>query len=453
MSVHRGERKTLPHAIRTPPASPPVTMLVFWLLAALLVAVTLALLLQPLLRARDVGAAPDADAATIAVYRDQKQALDGDCADGVITPGERDAAVTELARRLGDEVKTVHEAKTDERGRRRAWFAAAALLLLIPSAAVVLYARLGNPGAGAAAVDTAMDGRNAHEISDAQIVAMVDSLAQRLKSRPDDAEGWVLLARSYHALGRFPDAAEAYAHADALIPANAALLADYADVLAMTQGRKLAGKPAALVQRALAIDSKHPKALALAATAALEARDLDGALSYWRRLLAQFPQTSDEAKQVTAIIAEIESTKREGKDLPDAGGNALRRAEPTGAASPAKPAIGATIAGRVDISPTLAARVALTDTVFIFARAVGGPRVPLAVLRIPAKELPKQFTLDDSMAMAPGANLSGAAAVIVEARVSKSGNALPQSGDFSGRSAPVKPGATGVKVTIDQVVP
>lgn len=428
-------------------------MLVFWLLAALLVAVTLALLLQPLLRARDAGAAPDADAATIAVYRDQKQALDGDCADGVITPGERDAAVTELARRLGDEVKTVREAKTDERGRRRAWFAAATLLLLIPTAAVVLYARLGNPAAGVAAIDIATDDRNAHQISDAQIVAMVDSLAQRLKSRPDDAEGWVLLARSYHALGRFPDAADAYAHADALIPANAALLADYADALAMTQGRKLAGKPAALAQRALAIDSNHPKALALAATAALEARDLDGALSYWRRLLAQFPQTSDEAKQITTIIAEIESTKREGKGLPDTGGNAPRRTEPAGPATSTRPSTGATIAGRVDISPTLAARVALTDTVFIFARAVDGPRAPLAVLRIPAKDLPKQFTLDDSMAMAPGVKLSDAAAVIVEARVSKSGNALPQSGDFSGRSAPVKPGAAGVKVTIDQVVP
>ena len=428
-------------------------MLVFWLLAALLVAVTLALLLQPLLRARDVRAAPDADAATIAVYRDQKQALDADCADGVVTPGERDAAVTELARRLGDEVKTVHEAKTDERGRRRAWFAAAALLLLIPSAAAILYARLGNPGAESAAVDSTTDDRNAHNISDAQIVAMVDSLAQRLKSRPDDAQGWVLLARSYQALGRFPDAADAYAHADALIPGNAALLADYADVLAMAQGRKLAGKPAALAQRALAIDPIHRKALALAATAALETRDLDGALAYWRRLLAQFPQASDDAKQITAIIAEVESAKREGKIIPAPGGNALQRAEPAGAAAPPTPSTGATIAGRVDISPTLAAKVALTDTVFIFARAVDGPRVPLAVLRIPAKELPKEFTLDDSMAMAPGARLSGAAAVIVEARISKSGNARPQSGDFSGRSAPVKPGAAGVKVTIDQVVP
>ena len=424
-------------------------MLVFWSLAALLLAVTLALLLRPLLRARHVAAAPDADAAAISVYRDQKLALDAECADGVITAAERDAAVTELARRLGDEVATVRSAETDQRGQRRAWFAAAALLLLIPSAAVVLYTRLGNPAAGEPAPAAAMDGRNPHEIADTQIVAMVDSLAQRLKARPDDADGWVLLARSYQALGRFPEAADAYAHADALIPDNAALLADYADVLAMAQGRKLAGKPAALAQRALAIDPNHRKALALAATAALEARDLDGALSYWRRLLAQFPQASDDAKQVTAIIAEIESAQREGKGVPVASDSAPRRE----ARAPVTPPAAATIAGRVDISPALATNVALTDTVFIFARAVDGPRVPLAVLRIAAKDLPKEFTLDDSMGMAPGAKLSGAAAVIVEARISKSGNALPQSGDFSGRSAPVKPGAAGVKVVIDQVVP
>ena len=424
-------------------------MLVFWSLAALLLAITLALLLRPLLRARHVAAAPDADAAAISVYRDQKLALDAECADGVITAAERDAAVTELARRLGDEVATVRSAQTDQRGQRRAWFAAAALLLLIPSAAVVLYMRLGNPAAGEPAHAAAIDGRNPHEIADTQIVAMVDSLAQRLKARPDDADGWALLARSYQALGRFPEAADAYAHADALIPDNAALLADYADVLAMAQGRKLAGKPAALAQRALAIDPNHRKALALAATAALEARDLDGALAYWRRLLAQFPQASDDAKQVTAIIAEIESAQREGKGVPVAGDSAPRRE----ARALVTPPAAATIAGRVDISPALATKVALTDTVFIFARAVDGPRVPLAVLRIAAKDLPKEFTLDDSMGMAPGAKLSGAAAVIVEARISRSGNALPQSGDFSGRSAPIKPGAAGVKVVIDQVVP
>src|SRR5438552_13551219 len=423
-------------------------MLVFWSLAALLIAATLALLLRPLLRARHVAAAPDTDAAAISVYRDQKQALDAECADGVITPAERDAAVTELARRLGDEVTAVRSARTDQRVERRAWVVATALLVLIPTAAVVLYSRLGNPAAQDAAT-VAADARNPHEVADTRIVAMVDSLAQRLQSRPDDAEGWLLLARSYQALGRFREAADAYAHADAFVSTNAALLADYADVLAMAQGRTLAGKPAALAQRALAIDPNHRKALALAATAALEARDLDGALAYWRRLLAQFPQASDDAKQVTEIIAEIESAQREGKGVPVAGDSAPRRE----ARALVTPPAAATIAGRVDISPALATKVALTDTVFIFARAVDGPRVPLAVLRIAAKDLPKEFTLDDSMGMAPGAKLSGAAAVIVEARISRSGNALPQSGDFSGRSAPIKPGAAGVKVVIDQVVP
>ncbi len=90
---------------------------------------------------------------------------------------------------------------------------------------------------------------------------------------------------------------------------------------------------------------------------------------------------------------------------------------------------------------------------FIFARAVDGPRMPLAVLRIPARELPAEFKLDDSMGMAPGVKLSTTPAVVVEARISKSGNALPQPGDLFGRSATLKPGATNVSIRIDQQVP
>jgi cytochrome c-type biogenesis protein CcmH len=421
-------------------------MLMFWSLAALLVVVTLALLLLPLLRARHARAAPDADSAAIAVYRDQKQALDGELADGAISTEEHETAVADLSHRLGEEVGAPSERTAPASPRRHAWLFAVALLVVIPSAAVILYAWLGKPEA----IAPSTDGRNGHEMSDSQILGMVDSLAQRLKARPDDAEGWALLARSYAALGRFAEAADAYAHADALIPNNAALLADYADALAMAQGRKLAGKPAALAARALAADPKHRKALALAATAALEARDIDGALAYWRRLLAQFPEGSDDAKQITSIVAEIESTRSDGKTAPPSAAAARERARPSAAVAPAS---GATIAGRVDISPALASKVALTDTVFIFARAVDGTRIPLAVLRVPAKELPKEFRLDDSMGMAPGAKLSAAPAVIVEARISKSGNALPQAGDLSGKSGPVKPGASGVKVTIDQVVP
>jgi cytochrome c-type biogenesis protein CcmH len=286
---------------------------------------------------------------------------------------------------------------------------------------------------------------------------MVESLAQRLKQRPDDADGWLLLAHSYQALERFAEAADAYAHADALIPNNASLLADYADTLAMAQDRRLEGAPAALIQRALAIDPKHKKALALAATVALETRDLDTSIAYWRRLAAELPAGSDEARQVADVIAEVDAAKREGKGSSVAASKrAAANAPPASAPSAPRGSTGtagSAIAGRVDLNAALASKVALNDTVFIFARAAEGQRMPLAVLRIPAKELPRDFSLDDSMSMAPGVKLSAAPSVIVEARISKSGNALPQPGDLFGRSAPLKPGATGVRITIDQVVP
>jgi cytochrome c-type biogenesis protein CcmH len=300
-------------------------------------------------------------------------------------------------------------------------------------------------------------------VSERQIAAMVESLAKRLKQNPNDADGWVLLAHSYQALERFPESVDAYARADALIPNNASLLADYADALAMAQGRKLGGAPAALIQRALAIDPKNKKALALAATVALEARDLDASIAYWRRLAAELPSGSDDARQVADVIAEVDAARREGKDsAPAPSGRATIEpskraadtAPPVPVASAPRGGTGAagSIAGRVDLEAALASKVALNDTVFIFARAAEGPRMPLAVLRIPAKELPRDFSLDDSMSMAPGVKLSAAPSVIVEARISKSGNALPQSGDLFGRSAPLKPGATGVRITIDQVV-
>jgi cytochrome c-type biogenesis protein CcmH len=419
-------------------------MLIFWSIAALLVAVTLAVLLLPLFSARRKTAAPDANAAALAVYRDQKRALDAELADGVISAEEHEAAVAELSRRLGEDVDTPVEHAPPAAPRKRTWFLAVALLVLIPSAAFILYALLGKPEA----ITSSAGGRDAHDVSDQQILAMVDSLAQRLKTRPDDADGWVLLARSYQALGRYADAADAYGRAEMLVPDNASLLADYADALAMAQGRKLSGKPAELAARALAIDPNHRKALALAGTAALEARDLDGALGHWRRLLAQLPEGSDDARQITAIIAEVESTKSGTKGPPPSA--AARERAPPAVASPAS---NAAITGRVEISAALAPKVALTDTVFIFARAVEGPRMPLAILRIPAKELPKDFQLDDSMGMVSGAKLSATPTVIVEARISKSGNAMPQAGDLSGRSGPVKPGTAGVKVTIDEVVP
>jgi cytochrome c-type biogenesis protein CcmH len=223
----------------------------------------------------------------------------------------------------------------------------------------------------------------------------------------------------------------------------------------MAQGRRLAGKPAALVERALAIDPKQRKALALAATVALEARDFAASLGYWRRLAAQLPEGSDEARRISEVIAEIEAAQHEGKGSPRPSSGKRTGDGLPAAASPvasAQPGAG-TISGRVDLTSAFGSRVALTDTVFIYARAPEGSRMPLAVLRIPAKELPRDFVLDDSLGMAPGTKLSAAPTVVVEARVSKSGNAIAQPGDLFGKSSPVKPGTAGLRITIDQVVP
>lgn len=416
-------------------------MPLFWFLAAALLVGATTVLVWPLLRKRRRATVQDADAAAIAVFRDQKRAVDEDFTSGVLTGAERDIVLADLAHRVAEEVGSPPPASAPDPIPRRSWPLAIGLLLSIPILAVVLYARLGDPGAATVATTIAATDNGAHELSEQQIAAMIGSLAKRLEQHPEDAEGWALLARSNYAVGRFPAAVAAYEKAGAVTQDNADLLADYADALGMMQGRSLAGKPVALVERALAIDPRHGKALALAATAAMEEHQPEKAIAYWRRLAAQLPPQSDEARQVARVIAEL------GGTAPGAVG-----ATPASKNPQSGPASG-TISGRVAMSPSLAQKVSPTDTVFIFARAPTGPRMPLAALRMPASELPKDFTLDDTMGMAAGAKLSSASEVVVEARLSRTGNALPQPGDLFGKSLPVKPGATGLHITIDQVVP
>ncbi len=276
-------------------------MPLFWFLAAALLIGAMTVLLWPLLRTRRDRAVPDADSAAIAVFRDQKRAVESDFASGAITGVERDVVLSDLAQRVAEEIGASPRPPASRVASRPAWALAIGLLVAIPVLAVFLYGRLGDPGAAA----VAKAGGGEHELNEAQIAEMIGRLAQRLEQHPDDAEGWALLARSNYALGRFPAAAQAYEKAGALTQDNADLLADYADALGMVQGRSLAGKPLELVERALAIDPRHGKALALAATAAMEAHDPDKAIAYWRRLEALLVPGSDEARQVGGVIAEL----------------------------------------------------------------------------------------------------------------------------------------------------
>jgi cytochrome c-type biogenesis protein CcmH len=397
----------------------------FWLVALLLVAGTVAALVWPLLRGRS-SPSPEDDAAATNVYRDQKRQLDDELAAGAMTRAERDAQLDELSARLGAELAAASP-PAPRTSPRASYVAALILVAVIPASALLLYTSFGSPGS----LRTATPASEAASMSQEQIVAMVDKLATRMKEHPEDPTGWRLLARAYASMGRFGEAVAAFNEAAARAPADAHLLADWADALAM-QNRSLQGEPSKLVARALAIDPKYPKALALAATAALERKDYSGAIAEWRKLKMEFPPGGEETKQIDAMIAEAEA----------ASSGAPKAASVDASA----------ITGRVSLAPKLRDRVGADDTLFIFARAVDGPRMPLAVVRTTASDLPRDFRLDDSMAMTPAARLSAAGQVIVEARVSKSGSATPAPGDLRGTSAAVKPGAHDVSIAIDDIV-
>lgn len=282
---------------------------------------------------------------------------------------------------------------------------------------------------------------SAHPVTQAQIQQMVDQLAERLKTRPDDADGWVMLARSHVALGQHAQAVTAFRQATRLMPNDSALLADFADALAMSQERGLQGEPMALVERALKLDAKNVKALSLAGTNAFDNKDYARAVSYWEQAVGLEPPGSAFSQQLNSGIAEA-------RQLGGMPAGTLLAAD----AAPAITGGGASVSGTVSLPAALASRVSSNDTVFIFARAVEGSRMPLAILRKQVKDLPLKFVLDDTLAMSPEMKLSSVQNVVVGARISRSGNAMPQPGDLQGLSAPVSVGSSTLRIEIDQEV-
>jgi len=417
-------------------------MAVFWTLAGLMTAVALAFVLVPLLRARPP-AGPSAMEANLEALRGQRRELEADIAAGVVAAEAREQVLDELLHRADADLAAAPPDVVPDRGKP--WIAVAAAALGIPALAFGLYLAIGMP--------VAMDPRAASSTAGGEtmdqksVEDLVAKLAVKVRERPDDARGWSLLARSTAALGRFEESAKAYEHLATLVPDDAQVLADYADSLGMAQGQKLAGKPFELVKKALAIDPANKKALALAATASMELGRNAESISYWERLAAALPPGSDDEKEVQEVLGEL---RRKTGGAPSIAA-APKAAPPAKAA--AAPAAGKSVSGVVTVAPEVASRIQAGDTLFVFARAEGGPRAPLAVLRGSAKELPLRFALDDSMAMSPQWSLSGASDVRIEARVSKSGNAMPQPGDVIGSSSVVKPGARDVRIVLDKVLP
>lgn len=429
-------------------------MTVFWIVAAALVAAVLGVLLRPLLK--PARALTDNTAATnLRVLQAQLAEVHAEHAAGRLDAEHHAAARAEIERRvleeggLGAQPQTVGVASSGRGGM-------VALAVVVPVAALALYMHLGSREA----MDPAAQAASQHAALQDMETA-VAGLAQKMKETPQNAEGWALLGRSYGQLGRFQESRDAYANALKHGREDAQLLADYVDAIAMAQGRQFSPETDRLLARALALDPNHLKSLALAGTAAMVRGDYTTAVVLWTRARDNAPPDSELAQGLAAGIAEAQA-KGASAPAPAAaarpGAIASAAAASAGAAArasasgPAAGSGGSTLRVTVGIAPALAAKVQPGDTLFVFARAAEGPRMPLAIARLSASALPAQIQLDDTMAMTPQMRLSNFERVVVAARISKKGVAAPEAGDLEGESAPLAPAGTA-SVVIDRVRP
>lgn len=399
----------------------------------LLVLATLSIILWPLMRhgGRTASADFSRQQLNAAIYRDQFVELERDRAQGVLSQADYDQARAELQRRLledsNDTAVTAAPAKAS-----RGFLAVIALVL--PVGAILFYLFVGNPGA----LNAPAAGK---QFSSDDIERMVSGLAAKLEKEPDNLQGWVMLARSYKAMGRLPEAVRAYERTGSLLEENADLLVDYADLLAASSGG-FTPKVKGMIDKALNLDPANAQGLWLRGTVAFEEMRYGAALDDWQRLLALLPPGSDDARVVQANIAEAQAK----------GGVMGKAVQPRQQPQPERTgAAQAFVKGRVEVAKSVADKLSGTDALMVIARPADGTRMPVAVIRAKASELPLSFTLDDSLAMSPDHKLSKYSEVMVEARISKTGQAMAQPGDLISSPQTVKLGRKDVRLLVDQV--
>lgn len=411
-------------------------MTVFIIGAAVAVLLALALLLRPFFR---MSASANASRRQLnaAILREQLAKLDQDLAYGTLRQEDYAQARAELQRRVLEDTSEEDAVPTLRAPKRTL----VTLALLVPLAAIGVYFITGNPGSMSA---TSV----AQRATPDDIERMVQGLADRLDKEPGNLKGWAMLAKSYKVMGRPVEAEKAYERAGAFIDDDAQMLADYADVVATNANGNLSGKPAALLEKALKVDPNNGMALWLAGTAAMNEKNYDRTLALWDRLSKMLQPGSEDAQTLQGAVNEVRALAGKG---PAAPGIAVASAGPSaGAAPPVTASAGGSVSGTVELAPALKAQATPTDTVMVIAR-VPGSRMPVAVLRVKAGDLPLKFTLDDSLSMSPQALISAAKEVDIEARISKTGLAKPEPGDLISSVQTVKVGSKGVALKVAQV--
>lgn len=411
-------------------------MTAFILLSVLLATGVIALLLYPLLRRQDTDGDDDP---LLASFRARHAELQQEHADGLLNETELREAVDELERELlQSQASSADPAPTGTTQRPIRRIALALVLAVaVPAGAGLLYGISGKPGMLMADGGANLSRERMEQLRGLSPRKRIETLEDWLDRNPDSVRGWSLLGQAYRESEAHADAANAFARARAAGSDDAWLIARQAEALLLANDRRFTRSVRRLLDEALARDARNGLALMLSGQAALVAGDTEGALDYWRRLMDVLPEESEHRALIERLIARVE------QDIDsDPAGN---RENPGGDIR---------LAVRVSLSDSLRGDVSPEDTVFVFASTAGGDGPPLAVTRTRVLDLPARIVLDDSQAMTPQARLSDADEVMITARVSRSGEAMPRSGDLEGRSGPVAvSNGDAVEVLIDRRLP
>mgnify|MGYP000009483914 FL=1 len=426
---------------------------IFIAIAIALVVIALALVVWPLVKKDYDDGLSRRKADNLAILRQQYEELEADHKAGRVSDDEYEETRAEIETRVLEESKDPEDAVPMKQGKQGV-YAAFALVVLIPVTSFLLYLQIGSP--------IAMDPdftrqqeqmqKMSGQHSDAELAEQVRFLEERLKEHPDNADGWMMLARTSAAVKDWAKSSQAFEQVNRLVPDNADVLADWADVMAAAQQGDIEGRPKELIEKALAVDPQHWKALALMGTLCYNKGDYEGAVKYWSRMLAGVEQGSEEWRQ---IMENIEQARRAGGLPPDPSiGSIEPQSDASAAAQPAA-ASNAVITGEVDVSPEMKSKIRPDDTVFVYARPIEGSKMPVAFASYKGKDLPIKFRLDAQSQMGMGMKtLADVKEAYVEARVSRSGNFMPASGDLEGAAdGKVAVGTQGVRVVINRTLP
>ncbi len=429
-------------------------MTIFWVIAAIITIIVLLILIIPMLRAHHNTSTPqDRTALNVQLIQDRLLEVERDYTEQRLTSEQYEVVKQELQLALAKDLQSAPDQnltrQPTEQGRWMAWV----VMLFVPILAVSLYLNYGDSRGFELPEMTQTQANQPgqqQQPSAASIEKMVDGLAARLKQNPDDQQGWFMLGRSYMVMGRYTEASNAYEQLLKLVGDDANVLLQYAQAKVMGNGGRWDTSSIALLDKATKLEPENPVTLSLSGLLAAQQGKADTAVGLWRKAQSAMQPNSAEYNELDKMIASINNSG-EIKTESTPPVQAIQSAKNTQETSTASSA--SSIEVKVSIAPELIAKASPEQTIFIFAQALNGPPMPIAVARKKVSELPVVVTLDDSMAMMPTRKLSSFEQVRIAARISQSGTAMPTAGDLEGKVEPVDTATTqSVSVVIDQVL-